>query len=308
MRLVFAGTPEVAVPSLRALVDAGHEVVAVVTRPDAPSGRGKKLSASPLAQAAEQLSIPVLKPRRADAHFAAELAGLKPDVCPVVAFGALLPPQVLQVPAHGWVNLHFSLLPTWRGAAPVQRALMAGQTTTGATTFRLVKDLDAGPVWRQLHYQIAPEATSGDVLADLAQLGAALLEATLDDIAAGVEPVEQAAGDYPYADKLSVDEVQVDWSRGAQELSNLIRGASPHPGAWSVLDGQRFKLLRAVPDPGSEPLPAGQLRAGRRHLWVGTGAGVLELQQVQAFGKKPMRGPDWARGVHWPESGLSFEQ
>ncbi len=297
MRIVFAGTPQVAVPSLRAIAAAGHEIAAVVTRPDAPSGRGRKLTPSPVAQAAEELGIAVLKPVKANADFAAQLAELAPDVCPVVAYGALLPQSVLDVPQHGWVNLHFSLLPRWRGAAPVQRAIMAGEQSTGVTTFRLVRELDAGPIWRHLEMPIGPGQTAGELLDQLSVVGAQVLVDTLDDIAEGVQPNAQPAGEFGYADKLDVNELQIDWRRDAAAISHLVLGASPDPGAWTLLNGERFKILRAVPAAPRTQLAPGELHADRRNLWAGTSDGAVQLLEVQPVGKKAMAGADWARGV-----------
>lgn len=297
MRIVFAGTPQVAVPSLRAIAAVGHEIAAVVTRPDAPSGRGRKLTPSPVAQAAEELGIAVLKPVKANADFAAQLAELAPDVCPVVAYGALLPQSVLDVPQHGWVNLHFSLLPRWRGAAPVQRAIMAGEQSTGVTTFRLVRELDAGPIWRHLEMPIGPGQTAGELLDQLSVVGAQVLVDTLDDIAEGVQPNAQPAGEFGYADKLDVNELQIDWRRDAAAISHLVLGASPDPGAWTLLNGERFKILRAVPATPQTQLAPGELHADRRNLWAGTSDGAVQLLEVQPVGKKAMAGADWARGV-----------
>lgn len=299
MRVVFAGTPDVAVPSLDAIVAAGHDVVAVLTRPDAPSGRGKKVAASPVAQRADSLGVRVVKPAtlRGD-EVLATFRELAPDVCPVVAYGNLVPDALLAVPPHGWVNLHFSRLPAWRGAAPVQRAILAGDITTAVTTFELVTELDAGPIYRVLDVPIADDIHAGELLADLARRGAAVLVDTLADIEAGVRPIPQPDADVTYAAKITPADARIDWTSPARQVHNLVRATDPAPGAWTTLDGERFKVLDTAPaNPGLE-LEPGELAADKHHLWVGTGDGLLELRRVQPTGKKPMAGADWARGVH----------
>jgi methionyl-tRNA formyltransferase len=296
VRVVFCGTPEVAVPALDAIVASDHEVVAVVTRPDAPSGRGKRLTPSPVALRAEELELEVLKPQRPrDEDFVTRLTELEPDCCPVVAYGALLPQRVLDIPRHGFVNLHFSVLPRWRGAAPVQHAVLAGDTETGATTFRLVLEMDAGPTYGVVTEPIGPTDTSGDLLTRLAYSGSALLVEALDAVEAGVEPVPQPAEGVTLAPKITVDDAKIDWCRPAVEVDRLVRGCNPNPGAWTTFRGERFKVSSATPVEGS--LAPGELQVGRRSVLVGTGGGALELGQVQAQGKKPMAAPDWARGL-----------
>lgn len=297
MRVIFAGTPQVALPSLRAIVAAGHEVAAVLTRPDAPAGRGKRLTASPVAQLAHELGLPVLKPQRPDEELVGQVAALAADAAAVVAFGMLLPQPLLDAVPGGWVNLHFSLLPRWRGAAPVQRAILAGDEVTGVTTFRIVKQLDAGPSYRQLEVPIRPGETSGELLARCADLGAAVLVDSLDDVAAGVDPTPQPNEGVTLAPKIHPDDVRIDWSQPALQIDRLVRAANPTPGAWTLLDGERFQVLEVAPARRNEPpLPPGVLAGDRRHLWVGTGSGDLELRAVKAFGRRPMGGADWARG------------
>ncbi|SEQ37655.1 methionyl-tRNA formyltransferase [Microlunatus flavus] len=298
MRVVFCGTPEVAVPALDAIVASDHEVVAVVTRPDAPSGRGKRLTASPVALRAEELELEVLKPQRPrDEDFIARLTEIAPDCCPVVAYGALLPQRVLDIPRHGFVNLHFSVLPRWRGAAPVQHAVLAGDAETGATTFRLVLEMDAGPTYGVVTEPIGPGDTSGDLLTRLAYSGSSLLVEALDAVEAGVEPVPQPGEGVTLAPKITVDDARIDWQRPAVEVDRLVRGCNPNPGAWTTFRGERFKVSSVALRPGEAPLAPGELEIGRRSVLVGTGAGALELGQVQAQGKKPMAAPDWARGL-----------
>ncbi len=299
MRLVFAGTPEVAVPSLDALATSGHDVVAVVTRPDAPAGRGRRLQASPVAARAAELGIEVLKPERpSDEVFKARLRELAPDVCPVVAYGALLPQSVLDIPRLGWVNLHFSLLPRWRGAAPVQRAVMAGDDRIGTATFRIVRELDAGDVYRTESMPM-PDATAGELLRALSLSGARQLVETVDAIEAGEQPSPQPTEGITYASKVTVDDARLDFTLGAERLRDLVMGCSPDPGAWCELDGQRFKVYRArLAEAGVDILGPGELQLLRDRVLVGTGDGVLELLEVQAQGKRRMGAADWARGGH----------
>lgn len=299
MRLVFAGTPEVALPALDALVASEHDVVAVVTRPDARAGRGKKLVASPVAQRAEELGIEVLKPGHPrDEDFVARLTELAPDCCPVVAYGALVPAHVIDIPRHGWVNLHFSLLPRWRGAAPVQHAVMAGDTETGAAVFSLVPALDAGDVYAELREPIGDTDTSGDLLGRLADRGAGLLAEVMDALADGTATATtQPTDGITLAPKITTADARLDWTRPDVELDRQIRGCTPAPGAWTTLKGERFKVLAAAPA-GGEVLDPGLIRAERNRVLVGTGTRPLELTRVQPPGKKPMGAADWARGAN----------
>lgn len=295
MKLVFAGTPGIAVPSLEALVGSRHEVVAVVTRPDATAGRGRRLTPSPVAIRAAELGLEVLKPGHPrDPEFRSRLRELNPDVCAVVAYGALLPTSVLEIPARGWINLHFSLLPRWRGAAPVQRAVMAGDTEIGTSCFRIVRELDAGDVYR-IAARPMPEATAGELLELLAVSGAAQLVETIDAVEAGEIPVPQETVGVTRAAKITVEEARVDFTRPAAEVRNHILGCSPDPGAWCELNGKRLKLYRArLADVQFIPAP-GELHVTKRQVFVGAGDGVLELLEVQAPGKRRMAAIDWAR-------------
>jgi methionyl-tRNA formyltransferase len=299
MRVVFAGTPEVALPSLLAVAASPHELVAVVTRPDAPTGRGRRLTASPVAEAAGTLGVPVLKPGHPrDPEFQDELRALEPGACAVVAYGALLPQSALDIPLHGWINLHFSLLPAWRGAAPVQRSIWAGDDVTGATTFRIVKELDAGPTYGVMTETIRPTDTAGELLARLAEGGAGLLVATLDGIADGtLEARPQVNDDVSLAPKISVDDARVDWSRAAATIDRQVRACTPAPGAWTTYAGERLKLGPLSPADGQ--LPPGEIVAGKNAVVVGTGTVALRLGDVQAVGKRPMPAADWARGLRW---------
>jgi methionyl-tRNA formyltransferase len=302
MRLVFAGTPEVALPALDALLASErHEVAAVVTRPDAPAGRGRKLVASPVAQRAADAGVEVLKPRRPrEEDFLARLREIAPDCCPVVAYGALLPKTALEIPAHGWVNLHFSLLPAWRGAAPVQHAVIAGDEVTGASTFLIEEGLDSGPVYGVLTETVRPDDTSGALLERLALSGARLLAATMDGIEdGGLVAREQPADGISIAPKITVEDARVDWHAPALRVDRLVRGCTPAPGAWTVWHDSRLKLGPVLPRPDRTDLALapGELAVGKNTVHVGTGSHPVELTEVRQQGKKAMRAADWARGV-----------
>ncbi|NUR06446.1 MAG: methionyl-tRNA formyltransferase [Nocardioidaceae bacterium] len=299
MRVVFAGTPEPALPSLDALATSGHELVGVVTRPDAPAGRGRRLTPSPVARRAEELGVPVLKPEHPrDPEFQDALRSLAPDSCPVVAYGALVPSSALEIPVHGWVNLHFSLLPAWRGAAPVQHALLAGDEITGATTFRLVPALDAGPVYGVMTETIRPTDTAGDLLGRLAGAGAELLVRTLDGLDDGsVRAHEQPEDGVSLAPKITVDDAHVDWSKPAAAVDRRIRACTPAPGAWTTYDRERMKLGPVVVEGNGPDLAPGVLEVTKQAVLVGTGTQAVRLGEVKAFGKKQMPAADWARGV-----------
>ncbi|TDQ01173.1 methionyl-tRNA formyltransferase [Labedaea rhizosphaerae] len=302
MRLVFAGTPEVALPSLRALLASPrHEVVAVVTRPDAPSGRGRHVVRSPVAALADEQGIEVLTPAKAsDPEFQARLRELAPDCCPVVAYGALLPQSALDIPEHGWVNLHFSLLPAWRGAAPVQAAVRAGDEITGASTFRIVKALDAGPVFGVLTEEIRPDDTAGALLDRLAEAGAGLLVSTVDGIEDGtLHAVEQPADGVSYAPKISVDDAHADFTAPAMAVDRLLRAVTPDPGGWALLGEERIKLgpVKPVAAEADVDLKPGELLVQRKRVLVGTATTPVALGEVQAPGKKRMAATDWARGA-----------
>lgn len=307
MRLLFAGTPEVAVPSLRALLNSEHDVVAVLTRPDAPVGRGRAMRPSPVASLARDAGIETLTPPRpSDPQFLSRLADLAVDCAPVVAYGGLIPPQALALPRHGWVNLHFSLLPAWRGAAPVQHAVLAGDEITGACTFLLDEGLDTGPVFGAVTEPIRTADTSGDLLARLSHSGATLLVATMDGIAAGrLRPVAQSSDDVSVAPKLTVDDARVDWAAPALRVDRLVRACTPAPGAWTTFRGDRLKLGPVRPDapsaavtvPEAGPLSPGQIEVSRASVRVGTATTAVVLTTVQPAGKKPMPAGDWARGT-----------
>jgi methionyl-tRNA formyltransferase len=307
VRLVFAGTPDVAVTSLRALLASRHEVAAVVTRPDAPAGRGRRLEPSPVAALARSAGLEVLTPARPrEPGFLDRLRAIAPDCCPVTAYGALLPQAALDIPRHGWVNLHFSLLPAWRGAAPVQHAVLHGDDVTGATTFRLVAEMDAGPVYGVVTEPVRPADTSGDLLARLASAGAQLLVATLDGIEDGtLRAVPQPTEGVSLAPKLTPAEARVDWKLPAHLIDRLIRGCTPEPGAWTECGGDRVKLwpvtllsgdAAAAPDELAGLAP-GELHIARGAVHAGTGSVPVRLGDVQPPGKRRMPAADWARGL-----------
>ena len=305
MRVVFAGTPEVALPSLEAIARSRHELVGVVTRPDAPAGRGRKLVASPVAERAEELGVPVLKPAHPrDPEFQEALKALRPDACPVVAYGALLPQSALDIPVHGWINLHFSLLPSYRGAAPVQHAIWAGEEMTGATVFRIVKELDAGPMFGVMTQVIKPEDTAGTLLATLAEGGSDLLVQVLNGIEDGsIEAREQPTEGITIAGKITVEDAEIDWSDSAKRVDRQVRACTPAPGAWTTYEGERFKVGPVTLTDTN--LPAGEMQVGKNEVLVGTSTTAIRLGLVKPFGKKEMPAADWARGVRL-ESGAHF--
>jgi methionyl-tRNA formyltransferase len=309
MRLVFAGTPAAAVPSLDALLASGHEVAAVVTRPDAPAGRGLHVAPSPVAERAAAAGLEVLKPARPrEPEFLDRLRQIAPGCCPVTAYGALIPQQALDIPEHGWVNLHFSLLPAWRGAAPVQHALLHGDDITGATTFQIVAALDAGPVYGVVTEQVRPSDTAGDLLDRLAQSGARLLVATIDGIESGELTARAQPDDgISLAPKITPEDARVRWDEPAVAVSRRVRACTPAPGAWTELHGVRIKLwpfagvAEDTLDAGSRPGP-GELRVLGREVLVGTASGPVRLGDVQPNGKRRMPAADWARGLRLDES------
>jgi methionyl-tRNA formyltransferase len=311
VRLVFAGTPEPALPALRRLIASPrHDVIAVLTRPDAVSGRRGKPTPSPVALLARDEGIPVLTPKRPNSdEFVAELAALAPDCCAVVAYGALFGDKLRAIPPHGWINLHFSLLPAWRGAAPVQAALAAGDSVTGATTFLIERDLDSGPVYGVVTEAIRADDTAGELLQRLSQSGAALLESTLDGIADGtVVAVPQPAEGVSIAPKVTVDDARVRWELPAQAVDRRIRSVTPNPGAWTLIDGVRLKIGPVTLETdaaGIEQLEPGQLRVHRHGVRIGTGSQPVLLGQVQPPGKKLMPAADWARGARLDESAFA---
>ncbi|WFE28878.1 methionyl-tRNA formyltransferase [Solwaraspora sp. WMMD791] len=299
MRLVFAGTPEVAVPALDAIAASGHDLVAVVTRPDAPAGRGRRLVRSPVGAWADERGVEVLTPQRPrEPEFLDRLTSLAPDCVPVVAYGALVPPVALAIPAYGWINLHFSLLPAWRGAAPVQHAVLHGDEVTGASVFQLEEGLDTGPVFGTVTDQVGPTDTAGDLLHRLAHSGAQLLVAVLDGIAAGTARAHaQPADGVSLAPKLSVEDARLRWADPAFAVDRRVRACTPAPGAWTTLRGERVKLGPVRPVPDGPSLKPGELLVERNRLLAGTATVPVALGEVRAAGKKAMSASDWARGA-----------
>jgi methionyl-tRNA formyltransferase len=303
VRIVFAGTPKPALPPLRHLIESPrHDVVAVLTRPDAASGRRGKPQPSPVAREALDRGIPLLRPARPNsAEFVAELSEVAPQCCAVVAYGALLGDALLAVPPCGWVNLHFSLLPAWRGAAPVQAAIAAGDTITGATTFQIEPSLDSGPIYGVVTETIQPTDTAGDLLERLAVSGAALLSTTLDGIADGtLTPRPQPTDGVSMAPKITVEQARVRWDLPAPVVERRIRAVTPNPGAWTLIGDLRVKLgpvhIGGATQP-PKPLPPGGIYVDRKGVWVGTGSEPVRLGQIQPPGKNVMNAVDWARGA-----------
>ncbi|WP_314213366.1 methionyl-tRNA formyltransferase [Pseudarthrobacter equi] len=306
MRVLFAGTPAVAVPSLDALIAAGFDVVAVLTRPDAPVGRKRVLTSSPVAARALELGLDVIYAAKVDDAAVEQISAAAPDVAAIVAYGGLVPPAALAIPHHGWINLHFSLLPAWRGAAPVQRSVMAGDDVTGAVTFQLEKGLDTGPVFGTLTESVGPEDTAGQLLERLSHSGAVLLAQTLSAIETGKASAVPQAGDVSLAPKLTLEDGHLNWHHPALAIGRQARGATPEPGAWTLLDGQRVKLDPVRLRPDVEDLAPGALAVHGKSVLVGTGSHAVELTRIQPAGKKMMAAPDWARGIGSLE-GVVFE-
>lgn len=326
MRLVFAGTPQAAVPSLEALLASSHTVAAVLTRPDAPAGRGRQVRQSAIAERARESGIEVLQPGRpSDPAFQARLREIAPDCCPVTAYGALIPGEALRIPRHGWVNVHFSVLPAWRGAAPVQHAILHGDEIAGATTFRLVSELDAGPVFGVVTEPVRADDTAGDLHARLAVSGAELLVATMDGIESGeLEARPQPHGGISYAPKLGRADARVNWKLPAHAVDRLIRACTPAPGPWTTLSGTTLKLgpvtltgplVSGAPagsagsaragtagGPADAPdLAPGQVRVVGQQVFAGTGTTPVRLGNVQPEGKRMMPAADWIRGIRNPD-------
>ncbi len=312
MRLVFAGTPEPAVIALRTLLSSNHEIVAVVTRPDAPKGRGRSLHPSPVAELAEAEGIEVLKPTTLNPDteegqaFRQRLIELAPDCVPVVAYGNLLPESVLSLVPHGFINLHFSLLPRWRGAAPVQAAIAAGDSTTGATTFRIDSGLDTGEVLGTITEDINPTDTAEDLLGRLAHSGARLLERTITGLESNTITPQPQTGETSYATKLTPADARINWSDAAETIDRHIRAVTPAPGAWTTLGDNRVKLEPVSPVSTDNALQPGEIAVEKKAVLVGTGTAAVQLSKIQVPGKKMMNAADWGRGLATTE-GLRFQ-
>ena len=296
LSLVFAGSPAAAVPSLLALARSEHRVSSVITREDSPQGRRGVLTETPVARAAAELDIPVIRSNRLAGTPTEAVAELAPDLGVIVAYGGLVREPLLSTPRLGWINLHFSLLPRWRGAAPVQRAILAGDDLTGASVFQLVPELDAGDVYGQLTQPIGALETAGHLLGSLAEAGAELLLRVVGNLADGTARAEPQAGDVTFAPKLVLEDGRIDWSADAVTVTNLVRGVTPEPGAFTTLEGARVKVLDAVIARDAPRRAAGEFAIDGRRLIVGTSTDPIELITVQPAGKKPMAAPDWWRG------------
>lgn len=307
MRILFAGTPEPAAVTLQYLLEESpHEVVAVLTRPDAKRGRGRTLHPSMVAEVAEAAGVPVHKwpSLKASTPDAGEIrailrsyADAGVDAVAVVAYGQILPSDVLDIFRHGWINLHFSVLPRWRGAAPVQAAIAAGDSHSGATTFRIVPELDAGPVLGTVTEEISLTDTADDLLTRLTYAGRVLLSESLSALETGqADPVEQEVGAMTYAAKITTADARIDWRNPAEHIQRTARAHTPAPGAWTTLAGDRYKIGLMLPVSDYDGLSVGEVVAGKSRVLVGTGDGVLQITRIQPPGKKMMTAADWARG------------
>lgn len=296
LRVVFAGSPLVAVPSLRAVASSKHEVVSVVTRQKSPLGRKRILTATPVADVAHELGIPVIEANRLAGEPTDMVTSLQPDIGVIVAYGGLIREPLLSAPRLGWINLHFSLLPRWRGAAPVQRSIIAGDDVTGACVFQLVDELDAGPVFGTLTQSIGRNETSGHLLDSLAESGAELLVRVIDMIAEGTARADEQVGDVVLAPKLTIEDGRINWALTAESVDQRIRGVTPEPGAFTSVDDARVKILRAHVARDAAPRHPGLIDFEAGRVLVGTASVPMELTLVQPAGKKPMNAADWWRG------------
>ncbi|MGL4340505.1 MAG: methionyl-tRNA formyltransferase [Rhodoglobus sp.] len=296
LRLVFAGSPAAAVPSLRLLSRSHHELVSVITRVDSPQGRRGVLTATPVAQEAESLGIPLIKNRLLAGETTETVMGLRADLGVIVAYGGLLREPLLSAPRLGWINLHFSLLPRWRGAAPVQRAIMAGDEVTGASVFQLVKELDAGVVYGTMTATVGAQQTAGDVLDSLAVSGSELLLQVVDALAAGTARGEPQSGEITLAPKLMLAEGDIDWGRSASVIHAVIRGVTPEPGAFTTVDGKRLKILGATVAEAAARLDPGVMELCGSTVLIGTASDPLHLITVQPAGRTAMDAASWWRG------------
>ena len=300
MRIIFGGTPSPARETLKRLVDSHHDVVGVLSRRDARRGRGKSLTPSPVAAYAEELGIPVLKPEtlKGNDEAASWIRGLRPDCIPVVAYGMLIPPELLEVAPHGWVNVHYSLLPAWRGAAPVQASIAHGDETVGVSVFRIDEGLDTGPILDTFETPADPEETADQLLERLTHAGADLLVSVLDRLEAGDISVSPQIGEPTFAPKISVESARIDWAQPAELIDRHIRAVTPNPGAWTLWNDTRIKLGPVKQSSSDLQLSPGEVAVGSKEVHVGTGTQPVLLSTLQAPGKKMMNAVDWARGIH----------
>lgn len=296
LRLVFAGSPEAAVPSLDALAASTHEIAAVLTREDSPQGRRGVLTPTPIALEADRLGLAVIKANRLAGEATEAVSALAPDLGVIVAYGALVREPLLSIPRLGWINLHFSLLPRWRGAAPVQRAIIAGDDITGASVFQLVEELDAGDVYGRVSESIGRHQTAGSLLASLAESGAQLLARVVDALDDGTARADPQVGDVTVAPKLSLADGEIDWSLPAEVVSARIRGVTPEPGAFTTVDDSRLKIVDAAIARDVPRRPAGEFSLSGRRVVVGTASEPIELLTVHPAGRKAMDAASWWRG------------
>ena len=304
--MVFAGTPAAALPSLQALLNSDHEIVAVITQPPAPTGRGRKITPSAVDAFAQSHKIPVLAPDSVS-EVESQLRELNPDCIPIVAYGQLIPRELLDIPPLGWVNLHFSLLPSWRGAAPVQHAIWSGDHLTGATTFILDTGMDTGAVLGSVTEVIRDRDTAGDVLMRLSQTGAELLRQTIDALGSGaLQPQAQGSENISYAPKLTKSDSRINWDMPAMEIDRRIRATTPTPGAWTEVRLANTEKVRIGLGPvipvSPDSLPAGLLSPGEivaqpKRILVGTLTAPVELTSVTPQGRNSMPATDWIRGL-----------
>jgi methionyl-tRNA formyltransferase len=296
LSIVFAGSPAAAVPSLRLLAAGSHGIAAVVTREDSQQGRKRLLTPTPVAATAEELGLPTIKANRLAGEATERITELRPDLGVIVAYGGLVREPLLSTPRLGWINLHFSLLPRWRGAAPVQRAIIAGDELSGASVFQLVPELDAGDVFGTMVQPIGARETAGHLLDSLAESGARLLAEVVDAIADGSARAEPQLGDVTLAPKLGLEDGRIDWTADARVVDALIRGVTPEPGAFGELEGARIKVHEAAIAGDRPRLRPGELAMVERSVLVGTATDPIELIRVQPAGKTAMAAADWWRG------------
>lgn len=296
MRIVFAGSPAAAVPSLTALAHSAHTIAAVITREDSPQGRKGVLTPTAVATAAEELGLPVIRANRLTDAVTAEVSALKVDLGVIVAYGGLVREPLLSTPRLGWINLHFSLLPRWRGAAPVQHAIIAGDDHTGATVFQLVPELDAGDIFGQLSEPIGRMQSAGSLLQHLSEVGAPLVVNVVDSLEDGSARAVPQEGDVTLAPKLSLEDGRIDWTRDALEVHNRVRGVTPEPGAFTMLGEDRLKVIATAIAHDEASLPPGRIELRGKAVLVGTSTEPIELVTVHPAGRKAMDAAAWWRG------------